>query len=280
MTQTLSRPAASTLPPFQAIADLVRQHTRARPMQTAVVQGQRSVTWAQLDAMVDRVAASLQRDGVQPGESISVCAANSLEYVAVFLGGLRAGAAVAPLSTHSSPQQLETMAADCGARTFFVDGDVPAFQTAARRIFMDGTGSLRLRDWLQPEGRRPRPVAVTPDAPFNIIYSSGTTGTPKGIVQPHGMRWSHVARAESYSYGPEAVTLIATSLCSNTTLVCFFPTLARAARWCWHRRNSTPAASWSWRKSTASATRCWCRCNTSGSWRGRISTTTTCRRLS
>ena len=227
MTQTLSRPAASTLPPFQAIADLVRQHARARPMQTAVVQGQRSVTWAQLDAMVDRVAASLQRDGVQPGESISVCAANSLEYVAVFLGGLRAGAAVAPLSTHSSPQQLETMAADCGARTFFVDGDVPAFQTAARRIFMDGTGSLRLRDWLLPEGSRPRPVAVTPDAPFNIIYSSGTTGTPKGIVQPHGMRWSHVARAESYGYGPEAVTLIATSLCSNTTLVCFFPTLAR-----------------------------------------------------
>jgi long-chain acyl-CoA synthetase len=46
-------------------------------------------------------------------------------------------------------------------------------------------------------------------------------------VQPHGMRWAHVARAEAYGYGPHAVTLIATSLCSNTTLVCFFPTIAK-----------------------------------------------------
>jgi acyl-CoA synthetase (AMP-forming)/AMP-acid ligase II len=217
----------TTPPPFQAIADLVAQHARQRPAQTALVQGERSVSWAQLDAMADRIAASLQRDGLKPGQAISICAANSLEYIAVFLGGLRAGAAVAPLSTHSSPQQLATMVADCGARHFFVDGDVPAFQTQARRIFMDGKGAPRLQDWLLPAGSKPKPVKVTPDAPFNIIYSSGTTGTPKGIVQPHGMRWSHVARAESYGYGPQAVTLIATSLCSNTTLVCFFPTIAR-----------------------------------------------------
>lgn len=217
----------SSLPPFQAIADLIAQHAAARPRQTALIEGGRSVTWGQLDAMADRIAASLQRDGIQPGDAISICAANSLEYVAVFIGGLRAGAAVAPLSTHSSPQQLATMVADCGARHFFVDAAVPAFETGARRVFMDGSASPRLQDWLLPAGSRPRPVQVTPEAPFNIIYSSGTTGTPKGIVQPHGMRWGHVARAESYGYGPEAVTLIATSLCSNTTLVCFFPTLAR-----------------------------------------------------
>jgi long-chain acyl-CoA synthetase len=217
----------TTAPPFQAIADLVRQHAAARPLQTALVQGKRSVSWGQLDAMADRIAASLQRDGLRPAESIAICAANSLEYVAVFLGALRAGAAVAPLSTHSSPQQLATMAADSGARHFFVDRDVPAFETAARRIFMDGAASPRMEDWLLPAGSRPRRVEVAPASPFNIIYSSGTTGTPKGIVQPHGMRWGHVARAESYGYAPGSVTLIATSLCSNTTLVCFFPTIAR-----------------------------------------------------
>jgi long-chain acyl-CoA synthetase len=272
MTQTTTRPAASTLPPFQAIADLVAKHAAARPAHTALIQGERSVSWAQLDAMADRIAASLQREGVQPGESIAACAANSLEYVAVFIGGLRAGAAVAPLSTHSSPQQLATMVADCGARHFFVDATIPAFATRARRIFMDGAGSPSLQDWLLPEGSRPRPVVVTPEAPFNIIYSSGTTGTPKGIVQPHGMRWGHVARAESYGYGPDAVTLIATSLCSNTTLVCFFPTLARGGTVV-----LAPPRGWRWRRSTAPPTRCWCRCNTSGSWRARISTTTTCR---
>ena len=220
----------TTLPPFQAIADLVRQHARARPMQTAVVQAERSVTWGQLDAMADRIAATLQRDGVRAGEAIAICAANSLEYVAVFLGGLRAGAAVAPLSTHASTQQLATMVQDSGARHFFVDASVPAFDTPARRIFMDGAADPSLAGWLLPEGSRPKPVKVTPESPFNIIYSSGTTGTPKGIVQPHGMRWGHVARAESYGYGPDGVTLVATSLCSNTTLVCAFPTIARGGK--------------------------------------------------
>ncbi|MDB5946234.1 MAG: 4-coumarate--CoA ligase (4-coumaroyl-CoA synthase)-like protein [Ramlibacter sp.] len=228
MSQTPRPPASSALPPFQAIADLVAQHAAARPMQTALVQGQRSVTWGQFDAMVDRVAASLQRDGLKPGAASADCAANSLEYAAVFLGGLRAGAAVAPLSTHSSPPQLATMVADCGARHFFVDADVPAFDTpAAQRIFMDGSSVPALKEWLLPGGSQPRRVEVEAASPFNIIYSSGTTGTPKGIVQPHGMRWGHVARAENYGYGPDSVTLIATSLCSNTTLVCFFPTIAK-----------------------------------------------------
>ncbi len=214
-------------PPFRAIADLVREHAAARPAQAALVQGERRVTWAQLDAMADRIAASLQRDGVKPRDSIAICAANSLEYAAVFLGGLRAGAAVAPLATQSLPQQLATMVADSGASHFFVDGKVPAFDTGARRIVMDGSAQPSLEAWLLPPGAKPQPVQVQPEWPFNIIYSSGTTGTPKGIVQPHAMRWQHVARAENYGYGPGSVTLLATSLCSNTTLVCFFPTVAK-----------------------------------------------------
>ena len=214
-------------PPFRAIADLVREHAQARPRQCALVQGQRSVTWAQLDAMVDRVAASLQRDGVKPRESVAICGSNSLEYVAVFLGALRAGAAAAPLAIQSSREQLAGMLADSGAHHFFVDRGVPVLKSAARRIYLDASAQPSFEQWLAPAGSRPTPVTVRPDWPFNIIYSSGTTGTPKGIVQPHGMRWQHVARAENYGYGPDSVTLVATSLCSNTTLVCFFPTIAK-----------------------------------------------------
>ena len=214
-------------PAFRAIADLVREHALARPGQLALVQGERSVTWAQLDAMADRVAASLQRDGLEPTQSIAICGVNSLEYAAVFVGALRAGVAVAPLPLGSQPEQLAGMVADSGARHFFADANVPALACLARRIFLDGTAQPSLERWLLPAGTRPRPVTVKPGWPFNIIYSSGTTGTPKGIVQPHAMRWMHVARGENYGYSPDAVTLIATSLCSNTTLVCFFPTLAK-----------------------------------------------------
>jgi acyl-CoA synthetase (AMP-forming)/AMP-acid ligase II len=214
-------------PPFRPIAELVREHAAARPRQRALVQGDRSVSWVQLDAMADRVAASLQRDGLRPTDSIAICAANSLEYAAVFVGALRAGVAIAPLPNTSLPEQLAGMVADSGARHFFVDAGVPVFESRAERIFLDGSAPPSLQGWLAPEGARPAPVQIRPEWPFNIIYSSGTTGTPKGIVQSHAMRWQHVARAENYGYGPDAVTLIATSLCSNTTLVCFFPTLAK-----------------------------------------------------
>ncbi|MES3002185.1 MAG: AMP-binding protein, partial [Pseudomonadota bacterium] len=167
---------------FRAIADLVREHAAARPRQRALVQGERSVTWGQLDTMMDRVAASLQRDGVKPRQTIAICASNSLEYAAVFLGALRAGAAVAPLAIQSSAQQLAGMAGDSGAKHLFVDGSVPSFTTPrAGRIFMDGAAQPSLESWLVPEGTKPKPVKVAPGWPFNIIYSSGTTGTPKGI---------------------------------------------------------------------------------------------------
>src|SRR4051812_47161332 len=90
-------PIPPTAPPFQGIADLVHEHAQARPHDLALMHGERRVTWAQVDAMADRIAASLQRDGLKPQESIAICGVNSLEYAALFLGGLRAGAAVAPV---------------------------------------------------------------------------------------------------------------------------------------------------------------------------------------
>ena len=225
----MSTPTASPLPPFRALGDIVREHAAARPAHTAFVHGTRRLSWGELDALADRVAAALQRDGVGPREAIAISGANSLEYAVLFIGGLRAGVAVAPLPTGATPAQLAGMVGDSGARLLFADATVPALEgVAAPRIAMDGSAGHRpLRDWLAPEGARPQPVAPQPDWPFNIIYSSGTTGTPKGIVQPHGMRWAHMGRAEAGGYGPDSVALLATSLCSNTTLVCMFPALSR-----------------------------------------------------
>jgi long-chain acyl-CoA synthetase len=117
--------------------------------------------------------------------------------------------------------------ADCGARLLFADASVPPLEVAVPRIAMDASAGHRpLGDWLPPPGARPQPLEPQPDWPFNIIYSSGTTGSPKGIVQPHGMRWAHCARAQAGGYTERSIALLATSLCSNTTLVCCFPALS------------------------------------------------------
>ncbi len=218
-------PTPPAPPPFQAIADLMRAHARARPAQVALRQGDKLLRWAELDAAMDRVAATLQREGIAPRESIAICGHNSIDYAVLFLGALRAGVTVAPLPTGTTVAQLEGMVADSGARRFFVDASVPACAPNVPRTRMDDADALRA--WLVPPGTKPARVKVKPDWAFNIIYSSGTTGTPKGIIQSHGMRWLHVARADNYGYGPDSVAMVATSLCSNTTLVCFFPAMAK-----------------------------------------------------
>ncbi|MEJ8849468.1 class I adenylate-forming enzyme family protein [Variovorax rhizosphaerae] len=228
-TETLTNAIA---PDFGLIADLIRIHANERPDHLALRDSERTLTYASLNVLMDRIASALQRDGLAKGDAIVICATSSVNYAAVFLGALRAGVAVAPLAPGSTPESLGRMQRDAEAKLVFADASTAEVLGAAEtngipRIALDGSGVGRaFDDWLAPEGSPPARVEPEPSSPFNIIYSSGTTGEPKGIVQGHGMRWSHVKRGARYEYGPDTVTLLSTPLYSNTTLVVFFPTLA------------------------------------------------------
>jgi long-chain acyl-CoA synthetase len=199
--------------PFATVSELVGRNARERPQHRALVQddarGARALDYAGLDALADRIAAALQRAGVAPRDAVAACAANSIEYAAFFVGVLRAGACVAPIPPSAGADSIARMRADSGAKLTFTQEQLE-----------------RLDDWIAAPGTKPAAVDVQPAWPFNIIYSSGTTGTPKGIVHPHAMRWAHVQRAASLGYGREAVTLLSTPLYSNTTLVSFLPAVA------------------------------------------------------
>jgi len=203
---------------FANLADLIRAHGRERPDKPAILCGDGQLSYAELDEGADRVAAALQRDGVGLGTALAILGGNSLAFGVIFLGALRAGCVPAPLATSATPDQLAAMVRDCAAPIVFLDPEFTALPLPARQVRLDA-----LETWLAPDNAQPLPVPVGPADPFNIIYSSGTTGTPKGIVQPHAMRWFHIARAPAGF--DSAVTLVATPLYSNTTLVSFLPTL-------------------------------------------------------
>jgi long-chain acyl-CoA synthetase len=221
------------MPEFITLDALVRQTAASAPARTAVIDGDRRRSYPELNELIDRVAAALQAGGLKPCDVISICAYSSIEYVATFLGALRAGVAVAPLAPSSTPHDFAAMVKDCGAKLLFMDDATAATMATAdvdptllRVALDDGDAGRPFRAWCAAEGAKPAPVQVDPEWVFNIIYSSGTTGTPKGIVHSHYMRWRQYGQLDPLGYGPDAVTVLSTPLYSNTTLVCLNPTLA------------------------------------------------------
>jgi long-chain acyl-CoA synthetase len=221
------------MPDFITLDALVRNTAVAGPSHTAIVDDRQSLSYAEFDALIDRVAAGLQADGLKPRDVISICAYSSVEYAATFLGALRAGVAVAPLAPSSTPADFAAMLKDCAPKILFMDasaaaamGDAATSGAMLRVALDDSSFGRPFSAWAGAPGTKPAPVAIDPEWIFNIIYSSGTTGTPKGIVHTHGMRWRQYGQLDPLGYGPDAVTVLSTPLYSNTTLVAFNPTFA------------------------------------------------------
>lgn len=197
----------------------------ATPDHPAVICGDQRLTWGAYWQRVERLAATLAAHGVGPGDSVASIALSSVDYAVLWGAVLRLRATIAPLAPSSTPDQIAAMVADSGAQLIFVDaanraefGAVLAGRTLVDLDALDG--------WLDPDAVLPPLAPLDASAGFNIIYSSGTTGTPKGIVQSCAMRSLHITGGRRIGYGPDCVTLCSTPLYSNTTLVSFIPTLA------------------------------------------------------
>ena len=213
--------------PFGSFPDILMEWSRIKGDDLALVDERREVYWAELVGLVERLAARLVETGLQQGQSVAILGTSSVEYALVFLAAVRAGGVAAPLTTSASPEQLEAMAKDSGAIHLFIDAAKaaelgPDFMAELIRVPLEN-----IDHWMAPPGSRAPAFAPGPKDPFNIIYSSGTTGIPKGIVHSHAMRWRQFA-ATGLSYlgaGIEVRSLASTPLYSNTTMVAFLPVL-------------------------------------------------------
>ena len=216
---------------FAFLSDIVRAHGVERPNAIAIADEDQRLTWADFNSLIDRTAKRLQRERVGTGGAVAIVGLNSVEQAAIIIATLRIGAIAALLTNSATGEAIAAMFADSGAKHLFLDAQAAVTLGAHRaagatRISMDGSDAgVPLIDWIDPEGAVPARVALTPTDGFNIIYSSGTTGNPKGIIHSHQMRWQHISRGLP-AYSKAAVTICSTPLYSNTTMAAFLPTLA------------------------------------------------------
>ena len=171
---------------FGSHHELIRAQAKMRPAKAAMIQDERRLDYAGLDQLMDRIAAGLQRDGVRPGESIAICGAMSIEYGAVFMGAIRAGAGVAPLAPSSTPESIMTMLDDCRAKIVFLDAAVASLVVPLRRsggptwvMLDDSIFGAKFTDWLPPVGTQPQAVTLDPTRPSTSSTRQGQQGRPK-----------------------------------------------------------------------------------------------------
>lgn len=219
--------------PGDDIAAIVAKIGHETPDRPALVEGTRVVSWAELDAAVSRVASALVAASAGRGQRVAVLARNSIEYVVVFFGTLRAGASAVPLPTMASPASLSAMLRDCRAKVLMASAQYRSAAEALESEYVDvrvgldfAGGSWTAYSDFLARGRAVELPRVTGDDEFDVFYSSGTTGVPKGIVHSHAARKASYAGARARYFSRDAVNVVATPFYSNTTCVTWLLTTA------------------------------------------------------
>lgn len=221
--------------PAPLLPEIFALHGRWRGDRDAVVAAGRRWTWAEFVADNHRFAHGLRSVGLHTGDRVGVFMENSYAMLTALYGTLAAGAVSVPLNTSVSDEAIVAMLTDAGIGALVVsEAFIERFEALRDRLpegvlyLSDGAApgwqSMELLSAGQPEQRPP--ASLHDDSPLNIIYSSGTTGLPKGILHTHRGRrdWAYdLCIALRYHGG--ARTLLTIGLYSNISWVAMLCTL-------------------------------------------------------
>jgi len=223
--------------PATLLPDLIAHNGRWQGSRPALIDGGLRLSWREFDSATARLARALLALGVRPRERVALLMDTRFETAILMFGIVRAGAVAVPLNVSITDEAVAAMCADAAAVAVCASGAHCDRVDALRKA-----GALAARHYVGCDGPRPgwhefeallaaQPagapaVEIAPDDECNIIYSSGTTALPKGIVHTHAcrMRWAYDC-ALALKYRSDCRTLCSLGLFSNISWVSMLATV-------------------------------------------------------
>jgi long-chain acyl-CoA synthetase len=180
-------------------ADILRDTAQRHGERVALVDGDRRLTWDELDQAVDRTAQGFAAAGLVPGYRVVLLVANSIEFVTSYLGILRAGLVAVPLNTGLTKPEIAAVVKHSGARLAVAGADLADKIEGLRTVAPD-----------ELEGHAPLLPQLDPEMLAVLLYTSGTSGDPRAAMLTHRALAANVTNLSELGedrMGPEDVVL-------------------------------------------------------------------------